>query len=62
MNRLLCILETLWRSLRSFAIVSGCEYHEVECRDARIDLLQCHRCGRFDASWRYERPAGWRTV
>jgi hypothetical protein len=57
--RFACWLHAAWLSLCALALVSGCDYREVECKDANLALLRCDRCRRWCVSWRYRMPGGW---
>ena len=57
-NRWICVIVGLWRSLRHFAHVSGCDYVEQENDvPALVSTSRCEICGTWAVDWkRVERP------
>ena len=60
--KLVCWLAGLLASLRTLALVSGCDYREVECRDPNLGIVRCQRCGRCEVTWRNRMPQGWEAA
>jgi len=58
---LLCWLAGLWTSLRTLALVSGCDFVQIECRDPNLGILRCQRCGCVAVHWR-RMPQGWEAA
>lgn len=58
MNRWICVLVGLWRSLWHGANVSGHDFVEdAVVEGARVEILRCEICGHYEMGW-----SGGRTV
>lgn len=52
MTHPLCLLRSLWRSLRCGAWVSGHEYHEAKfSTPPNVQILECRTCGAVSIGW-----------
>jgi len=52
-NRWICAITGLWRSLRHFANVSGCDYVDQETDvPALVTTSKCEICGKWSTDWR----------
>lgn len=48
----LCLLRTVWYSLRCGAHVDGCSYEtDAEPTPENVHVTRCSVCGRYDVSW-----------
>jgi len=60
MRNPICLIKTIWRSLRSRAWIMGHKYIEDdEPVPANIQVLRCVRCGYKSTAWTWKscRPA-----
>ena len=52
-NRWICLLVGLWRSLRHWALVDGCDYEDQEVDvPALVTTSKCPICGRWSVDWK----------
>lgn len=55
MNRWICCIVGIWRTLRCGARVDGCDFHvQEENILARVQTLKCEVCGRETCGWQRE--------
>lgn len=51
-NRLLCWIQTLWRSSLSYPPVLGHDFVEIELHtNATVQVLRCEVCGKETIAW-----------
>jgi len=52
-NRWICKIVRLWRSVRYGANIDGCDWVEQEVDiPALVTTSKCEICGRWDTSWK----------
>jgi len=47
----LCLIRTIWRSLRCGAFVMGHDYQETGDGPANVSILECKICGHVHVGW-----------
>lgn len=58
MRNPICILRTIWRSIRYGGwpfgyVVDGCDYVDEEIvHGATVEVSRCECCGRYELTWR----------
>ena len=51
----ICLIKSIYRSIRCRAWVSGCDFKEVSyMTPPTIQILECKTCGKISTAWSWE--------
>lgn len=52
MRNPLCLIKSIWRSIRVSDMVAGCDYvEETVERGCTVQVLKCKCCGKISVAW-----------
>ncbi len=51
MRNPICLIRTIYRSLRCWAWVSGCDFIEQDGTPPNVQVLECKTCGYVSVGW-----------